>query len=176
MVVPESSLTVWFAPLTKVGSSLTALTTIVKVCATERSTPPFAVPPLSCTCTVTTAEPLAFAVRVKVSVPSLAMSGWVEKRALLLLERTKSAITCAASSSAGPASKPVAHPARVVVPLSSLTVGLAPSVKAGASLTAVTVMVKVCARLRSSPPLAVPPLSCTWTVTVAVPLAWPAGV
>ena len=42
-----------------------------KVCAAEVSTPPFAVPPLSCaateTCTV--AVPCAFAAGVKVSVP-----------------------------------------------------------------------------------------------------------
>ena len=35
---------------------------------------------------------------------------------------------------------------------------------------------KVCARLASLPPLAVPPLSCNWTVTVAEPLALPAAV
>ena len=44
--------------------------------------------------------------------------------------------------------------------------------KLGASLTGVTVMVNVCAALVSTPPLAVPPLSCgKLTVTVAVPLA-----
>ena len=46
----------------------------------------------------------------------------------------------------------------------------------GASFTGVTVIVKVCAALVSAPPLAVPPLSWIWTVTVAVPLALAAGV
>ena len=37
-------------------------------------------------------------------------------------------------------------------------------------------MVNVCTALVSTPPLAVPPLSWIWTVTVAVPLALAAGV
>ena len=49
-------------------------------------------------------------------------------------------------------------------------------VKLGASLTAVTVMVKVWVALVSTPPLAVPPSSWMLTVTVAVPLALAAGV
>ena len=48
--------------------------------------------------------------------------------------------------------------------------------KLGASLTAVTVIVKVCVALVSTPPLAVPPSSVIVTVTVAVPLALAAGV
>src|SRR5262245_25018140 len=46
----------------------------------------------------------------------------------------------------------------------------------GASLTALTVIVKVCGALVSWPPLAVPPLSCRRTVTVALPFAFAAGV
>ena len=46
----------------------------------------------------------------------------------------------------------------------------------GASFTAVTVMVKVCAALVSTPLLAVLPLSSAMTVTVAVPLELAAGV
>src|SRR5438309_1604475 len=41
----------------------------------------------------------------------------------------------------------------------------------GAWFTGVTVIVKVCEALVSEPPLAVPPLSCNWTVTVAEPPA-----
>ena len=39
----------------------------------------------------------------------------------------------------------------------------------GAGGAAVTVMVKVCAAPMSLPPLAVPPLSCTWTEKVDIP-------
>ena len=46
----------------------------------------------------------------------------------------------------------------------------------GASLTEVTVMVKVWVALVSTPPLVVPPLSWRATVTVAVPLALGAAV
>ncbi len=170
---PASSSTVWLPPWVKVGSSLTAVTTMVNVCATERSTPPFAVPPESRTCTVTVAVPLALAAGVKVNVPSLATSGWTEKRALLLLVRTKSAIDCwlapPESSSDGPASNPVAQPATVLAPLSSKTVWFAPLVKAGWSLTGVTVRTNVSVFPVSSPPLAVPPLSLTTTVTVTTP-------
>ena len=48
--------------------------------------------------------------------------------------------------------------------------------KLGASLTAVTVIVKVCGADVSTPPLAVPPLSESVSVIVAVPLALGAGV
>ena len=47
-----------FPDVAKVGASLTGLTTIVKVFVVV-SRPPFAVPPSSCTCTVTWAEPFA---------------------------------------------------------------------------------------------------------------------
>src|SRR5439155_1642430 len=56
-------------------------------------------------------------------------------------------------------------------PASSNTVWSVPLVKPGGSLTAVAVIVNVCAALVSLPPLAVPPLSCATMVTVAVPLA-----
>src|SRR5688500_880509 len=51
-----------------------------------------------------------------------------------------------------------------------------PLVKLGGSLTAVTVMRKVCGSLASSPPLAMPPVSRNCTVTVALPLALAAGL
>ena len=46
----------------------------------------------------------------------------------------------------------------------------------GASFTGLTVMLKVQGALVSTPPLAVPPLSCRPTVTVALLLALRAGV
>ncbi len=49
------------------------------------------------------------------------------------------------------------------------------NVKAGASFTGRSVMVKLFV-LKSTPPLVVPPSSCTSTVTVAVPTALVAGV
>ena len=49
-------------------------------------------------------------------------------------------------------------------------------VAVGASLTGVTVIVNVWTALVSTPPLRTPPLSWIWTLTVAEPLALPAGV
>ena len=54
--------------------------------------------------------------------------------------------------------------------------GPAGTVLTGASLTAVTLMTKVCGAEVSTPPFAVPPLSCRVNVIVAVPLAFAAGV
>ncbi len=70
----------------------------------------------------------------------------------------------------------MAQPATDCAPASSVTVWSAPLVKLGASFTAVTVIVNVCAALVSTPPLAVPPSSWILTVTVAEPLALAAGV
>ena len=56
----------------------------------------------------------------------------------------------------------------IVVALSAMSVGV--------SLTAVTVMAKVCAALVFTPPLAVPPSSTATTDTVAEPKALAAGV
>ncbi len=55
--------------MTKLGAELMRLTVIVKVCAADVSTPPLAVPPLSCSKTVTVAVPKAFSAGVYVSVP-----------------------------------------------------------------------------------------------------------
>ena len=60
--------------------------------------------------------------------------------------------------------------------VSSAPVKLANTNAVGASFTGVTVIVKVCAALVATPPLAVPPESAATTVTVAVPLAFAAGV
>ncbi len=61
---PASSSTVWFAPTTKLGASLTAVTLIENVCVAEVSAPPLSVPPSSCNCTLTIAEPFALAAGV----------------------------------------------------------------------------------------------------------------
>src|ERR1700760_1596511 len=81
-------------------------------------------------------------------------------------------------SSAGPGEIAVANPATVCGPASSATVWFAPALKVGASLTGVTLIVMVLADGSvSTPPLAVPPLSCTWNVNEASgdPLALAAG-
>src|SRR5437764_311703 len=70
----------------------------------------------------------------------------------------------------------VAQLLTVWAPLSSGTDWSAPLVKVGASLTAVTLIRKVCAALVSLPPLAVPPLSFRTIVIVELPLAFGAGV
>ena len=58
---------------------------IVNVCAALVSAPPFAVPPLSCSCTVTTADPVTLVVVVYVRVPFGAIAGCTANSALLLL-------------------------------------------------------------------------------------------
>src|SRR5262245_9159814 len=70
----------------------------------------------------------------------------------------------------------VAQPATVCRPASSPEVGPAPATKLGASLTAVTVIVKLCGGDVSTPPLTVPPSSFRTSVIVAVPLAFDAEV
>src|SRR6266568_2316080 len=75
--------------LTAVGGSLTGLIVIVNVTGAEVSTPPFAVPPLSCSVTVTVALPNAFGAEVKVSTPAAEIAGCTEKRALLLFDTLK---------------------------------------------------------------------------------------
>ncbi|MPM87169.1 hypothetical protein SDC9_134263 [bioreactor metagenome] len=159
----------------KLGASFTAVTVIVKVTESAVSSPPLAVPPLSLNTTVTVVLPLALAAGVKVKVPVIgSMLGCVENNALLLLVTVKLK-TCPASS-AGPFDRSVAQFATVCAPASSFTVTFAPAVKLGTSFTAVTVIVKVTVSAVLSPPLSVPPLSLNTTVTVALPLAFAAGV
>ena len=67
----------------KLGASFTLVMAMVKVVVLV-STPPLAVPPLSCVTTVTVALPNALAAGVKVSVPFVPMTGWALKRLLLL--------------------------------------------------------------------------------------------
>src|SRR3954469_7395522 len=82
-------------------------TVIVNVCAALVSTPPLAVPPLSCAVTVTVADPVAPAADVKVSVPVADTAGWAENSAVLLLVTMKFTV-CALSLDA-PALIAVAH-------------------------------------------------------------------
>ncbi len=85
-----------------VGRLLVAagFTVIVKVCATDVSTPPLAVPALSRSNTVTVAVPLPVAAGVKFSVPLDAMVGCTENNALLLLLTKK--FTLCVDSLGGP--------------------------------------------------------------------------
>ena len=61
---PESSFTVWSPSIVNEGSSFTGSTVITNVCDGAVSSPPFKVPPLSVTKTVTVALPLASAASV----------------------------------------------------------------------------------------------------------------
>src|SRR4051794_40398440 len=101
------------------------------------------------------------------------MLGGALKRAALLFVTMK--FNVCPLSSAGPGLMVEAQ-ARLCAPASSATVWLGPGVKRGVSLTGVTVMTNVTGAEVSAPPLAVPPLSCRRTVTVALPLASGAGV
>jgi hypothetical protein len=75
LYAPESSFTVTFAPLVKLGASFTGVTVIAKVCGALVSDPPFAVPPLSLNVRVIVALPFAFAAGVYVSVPLALTAG-----------------------------------------------------------------------------------------------------
>src|SRR2546428_259116 len=86
-----------------------------------------AVPPSSCTCTMTVADPFALAAGVKVGVRLVVVAG-VQASGVLLLLLTMKFSTCAASL-AGPALIAVAHPTTVWPPASSFTVWFAPFVK-----------------------------------------------
>jgi hypothetical protein len=90
------------------GGSLTPVMVMVNVTASLVSSPPFAVPPLSESETVTVAVPNWFGAVVNVSRPVASMDGCTANRPLLLLETLKVSV-CPASP--GPASMPVAHDA-----------------------------------------------------------------
>ena len=108
-------------------------------------------------------------------MPSDEIAGCVENRLLLVLRHQK--IERLAASFAGPAEMAVAQSSMLLAPASSNTVWSDPLVKLGASLTAVTLIDEgLGGRVVSTPPLAVPPLSWICTVTVALPLAFAAGV
>ena len=101
------------------------------------------------------------------------MLGCTENIALLLLETMKFSV-CPVSF--GPSEMLLMKPLTVCAPESSGADWSVPTSKLGASLTAVTAMLKVCAAEVSTPPLAVPPLSWACTVTTALPSALAASV
>src|SRR5205085_822875 len=134
--------------------------------------PPLGVPPLSCSTTVTTAEPGGVE-GLNVSVPSGATAGCTSNRAGLLAVAMK---LRAWPASLGPGETLVAQFGIDTEPASRVTFTFGPAVKPGASLTPTMLRVKVCGALVSWPPLAVPPLSWARTVTVATPKAFGAVV
>ena len=67
--------------MVKVGASFTAVTSMMKLCVAEVSTPPLAVPPLSWMLIVIVAVPFAFAAGVYVSVPVALTAGATANRA-----------------------------------------------------------------------------------------------
>ena len=150
------------------------MTVIVNVATALASMPPFAVPPLSCSCTLTTAEPNVPGAGVNVSVPAGDTAGATAKSVGFVLLVVKVSVWPA--SFAGPALIAVAQPPTVAAPESSATVWSAPFAKPGASFTAETVITNVCGALVSTPPPEMPPSSCSCTVTVADPFAFAAGV
>src|SRR5476649_233311 len=157
---------------TATGGRLIGVTVMTNVTGALVSMPPFAVPPLSWSVTVTVAEPFMPVAGVNVSVPFAEIAGCAENSDVLLFVTMK-LTTCA--DSFAPALIPVAHAADFA-PEFCVTVWFGPGVNVGTSLTALIVMTKVCAALVSAPPFAVPPLSCSDTVTVAVPLTLAAGL
>src|SRR5438876_110009 len=172
------------------GASLTGVTFTVSARGVgSRSTPPFAVPPLSCTWNVKLAyaRPLASAAGVNTSPfasrsPTLTNCPAVTAVPLSLsVPVPGSVVIFTAWKASGGLSwgsvKPKSARANVYgVSSNVVTVGGVPT---GASLTAVTFTVNVRGvESRSTPPLPVPPSSCTWNVRFAygVPLASAAGV
>ena len=92
----------------------------MNVCGALVSTPPLAVPPLSCSCTVTSVLPLALGAGVNVSVPVAEIAGATVNSAGLAGVTRKLSV-CAASS-AGPALIAVAQPVTDCAPALSSTV------------------------------------------------------
>ena len=134
---------------------------MVKVCVAEVSTPPLAVPPLSCSCTVTVARAVGVGRR---RVGQRAVG--VDRRLHREQRRCCCCVTMKFNGLAGfvgRAGRDAGRPARrrVCAPASSSTVWSAPLVNARRVVDRVTVIVKVCGAEVSTPPLAVPPLSCS---------------
>ena len=165
LAAPLSCSTTTFEAKVMTGASFTGTKLMVKVLV-ARSTPPLAVPPSSCTMTVTVAEPLAFADGVKVRVPPVSAGATLKSEGLSLV--TERPLMVWLDSLAGPVVT-VAKPTLAAALSSSTTTLFVAKAMAGVSFTGVTVTVKVWGALVSTPPLAVPPSSCAMTVTVAEP-------
>ena len=139
--------------------------------------PPLAVPPLSASTDCTVAVPNVPFVAVNVRVPLAETAGALLKVRLPVVDCTVVVkLRVCPDSSGGPAEIAVWKFGKDCGPALSSAEAEVPPAKLGASLTAVTLMTKVCGAEVSLPPLAVPPLSCARTVTVAVPFAFAAGV
>ena len=130
-------------------------------------------PRLSQACTVTETEPHTSGKGVKVRVPVVPSTATV--LALIGIGVTEPTVTVkvtvwpSATSLESPGKMLVAQLATVTETLPSKAVtGEAPQLKVGGVLTKVTTSKNVF-DVMSTPPLAVPPLSCTVTVTVALP-------
>ena len=159
------------------GVALGGNTTMSNMTVALASSPPLAVPPSSVRYTDTDAVPVVPDAGVYTRSPvDSEMSGCTEKSELLSFETLN--VSTWPDSLAGPFEMLVAKAATVCAAESSITAwsGAAGRSKLGASFTAVTVIMNVCAALVSTPPLAVPPLSDTLNVIVAVPFALAAGV
>ena len=163
------------------GASLTGSTSTVIVFGVGSvSAPPLAVPPLSCTWKVNeaSAAPLALAAGVQTSLPdvmSASVTTWPAVTAAPLSRSDPSAgsvvILTASKVLAGVSNESVKpkSAAASVTAVSSLVV-MVLSAPAGASLTVVTLkMIVFGVGSRSTPPLAVPPSSCTRKVKLASP-------
>src|ERR1035437_5870753 len=103
---------------------------MLNVCDADVLIPPFAVPPLSVTVMVTTADPVCLLAGVKFNVPLLETAGWAEKSELLLLRHVYPNTVCA-DSLAGPGTKPWIQEAVELAPEFSRTVTSDPLVKDG---------------------------------------------
>src|SRR5437773_506339 len=119
---PESSATIGLGPMVKLGASLTAWTSICNDCGALVSAPPLAVPPLSCRRMVTSADPWASGVGVKLKVPFGATVGPAENSPGLVFPVIRK-VTVWLDSLAGPGLIFVAQPVRRIGPESSVTVG-----------------------------------------------------
>src|SRR5262245_11222182 len=108
------------------------------VCGRDRAMPPWAVPPLSCTCTVNVEDPKRLGARAYVRVPLASTAGRRENRPGLLTPVTVYVAVWLTSFAPGPGLKP-AQPGTTWAPLFSTAIWSLP-VKLGWSLTKLTVM------------------------------------
>ena len=139
------------APRVKDGALFTLSTVMLNICVALE----FAPPPSSTAVTETVAKPGVSPARVKVSVPSGATAGWVEKSGFAVLVTMKLSV-CPVSPA--PAEKLVAQFEIVFAPVSSPMEMFAPLTNVGA-MFGCTVIVNVCATPVSIPPPAMPPSS-----------------
>src|SRR5262249_31872730 len=97
------------------------VTVRLNVCGRDKSMPPRAVPPLSCTCTVNVEDPKPLRARAYVRVPLASTAGRRENRPGLLTALTVYVAVWLASLAPGPGLN-VAQPGTTWVPLFSAAV------------------------------------------------------